>query len=226
MKARAGVARELPILFSAAMVLALLAGRKTQTRRIPPRELWDDERSMLLWGQQHFGAPGDVLYVREAWDFLPSGDRHADIVYWANMELRHLAVPEGFNPLVYSYAKKRPSIHMPKWASRIHLARTEPLRVERLQDISEADILAEGISPPDSATLGDRRNWPCEHKKTLGTCPFCSAKEDSAYENAVESAALRAAWARGWDEINGARSPWAENPPLIVIPLGEEARAC
>jgi hypothetical protein len=204
MKARAGVARELPILFSAAMVLALLAGRKWQTRRIPPRELWDDERSMLLWGLQHFGGPGDVLYVREAWRTSAALDGWSPRQIFATLEppLRYEADGRGrrTHAVRGGWGRQRPGIFLPKAGSRIHRVRTEPLRVEHVQDISEADILAEGVTPDLVAEMTG------EPLHAFG--------------------APRDAWRVGWDHLNGKRGGWAENPPLIVVPLGEEARAC
>lgn len=129
------------IIFSAPMVRALLAGRKTQTRRLikPKTGPMEPGDILVSWPADSFirqgakfrppYAPGDRLYVREAWakdDLIPNGVRY--VATDAIHELR----------------KKRPSIHMPRWASRLWLEVTE-VRVQRLQDISEADAIAEGI---------------------------------------------------------------------------------
>jgi hypothetical protein len=200
MKARAGGPRELPILFSAAMVLALLAERKTQTRRIPPYELWDDERSMLLWGQQHFGAPGDTLYVREAWRTSAGLDDWSPRQIFASLKppLRYEADAQGLlvDGLVSAgWGKLRPGIFLPKAGSRIHRVRTDPLRVESVQDISDVDILAEGVTPE---LVAEMTGEPLHS--------FCTPRE---------------AWRVGWDHLNGKRVGWAENPPSIVVALGE-----
>jgi len=152
--------KERPILFNAPMVRALLAGTKTQTRRIvkPQPEMngrwmeWRNGKGVLITEQNtawhpfdkgfrravseypHFcpyGQPGDRLWVRETFA-LP--DRRAD-----NLPAWVYAADYADRP---QHAWK-PSIHMPRTASRITLEITG-IRVERLQDISEADAIAEG----------------------------------------------------------------------------------
>lgn len=142
--------KEHPILFSGEMVRAILDGRKTQTRRvITPRPVsWDSEpiynTSARGWhfkgGEKYkykcpYGIPGDRLWVRETW---------------------HEATPEpGF--LVYRATyrwpqdfKWKPSIFMPREASRITIEVTD-IRVERVQDISDEDVLAEGFRMDNTA---------------------------------------------------------------------------
>ena len=151
---------ERPILFSAEMVRAILDDRKTQTRRLmkaqpypdsivtvehyhqtvidrhgdmqPGPEIfgahWDDGECGL---RCPYGAPGDTLWVRETWAPHPHGVMRCGAVYRADLD----AVPDA--------GRWRPSIHMPRWASRLTLRITD-VRVERLQDISEDDARAEG----------------------------------------------------------------------------------
>lgn len=139
-----------PILFSAPMVRAILDGHKTQTRRV-----------MKL--QAHpcpYGVPGDRLWVREAFRFLDSfdgdsptavGDRCLIAGYpkpWAPTQYeadgwRDNWMNVGTPPGTIAAGKLRPGIHMPRWASRITLEITD-VRVERLQDISNADCAREG----------------------------------------------------------------------------------
>ncbi|WP_205710763.1 hypothetical protein [Hydrogenophaga crocea] len=207
---------ERPILFSAPMVRALLAGTKTQTRRVlkadvPPgaqrvirpfadeRLQWaatdphDMEQGQLLLGDAPrcpYGQPGDRLWVREnlAYD---SERGH----YYAATELGTLGNPSGRTYVDYDNetpatglpARSIPSIHMPRWASRITLEVTG-VRVERLQDISATDCWAEGIEEIRSA--GD------EHGDLRG-----SVVED--YQ------AL-------WEDINGPGS-WDANPWVWVV---------
>ena len=137
--------KERPILCSAPDVMAILDGRKTQTRRImkpQPNRTWPDEvtphwsvgGNRTLPGASNplrcpYGVPGDRLWVREAWR-LPDGAPKGWVDYRAD------DTRDGF--------KWKPSIHMPRWASRITLEVTD-VRVERLQDISEADAMAEGV---------------------------------------------------------------------------------
>lgn len=155
-------ARERPILFSGVMVRELLAGKKTQTRRAvtPQPEISHDGEpywhigGYRVWGYRPpsavplragghplpcpYGKPGDRLWVREAWRAssahdglaprdIPQGDA---IEYGAD----HERVLTG---------KQRPSMFMPRWACRLVLTVTQ-VRVERLQDISASDSIAEG----------------------------------------------------------------------------------
>ena len=153
-----------PIIFSAPMIRALIDGRKTQTRRVlkdtETREpyvadgvvLWDHpDGPVYRW--ERVPAVGDRLWVREAYAFgwpvnpgerLPrdEGPDHA-VTYRA----------DGQAP--FGGGKWHPSIHMPRWASRLTLVVTD-VRVQRLQDISEADARAEGVSGSAGGT------WGCE----------------------------------------------------------------
>jgi len=150
--------KERPILMSAPMVRALLAGTKTQTRRVVKgRALdWLNESgfspSFVAHPENHlcpYGAPGDRLWVRETWaqneNQLSETSMDTSIVFRADGEAR--ALDNGCEKAW------RPSIHMPRWASRITLEIND-VRVERLQEISEADALAEGIT---HSTLNDPR---------------------------------------------------------------------
>ena len=130
--------KERPILFSGPMVRALLDGSKTQTRRvIKPRHLafFNQNAAAMLndWNERPlpYGKPGDRLWVRETWHDA-SSSLHSCALYRADGIDLH-------------WDKWTPSIHMPRWASRITLEITS-VRVERLQDISEADAQAEGIT--------------------------------------------------------------------------------
>ncbi|HEY8343343.1 MAG TPA: hypothetical protein VIK75_10195 [Calditerricola sp.] len=116
-----------PIIFSGPMVRALLDGRKTMTRRLAS--------SPLAKAQA-----GDLLWVRESWWHDKDGGDVAN-------EYGYLA--DGYYPGHGSncgHVRHRPSIHMPRWASRLTLEVTG-VKVERLQDISEEDAIAEGIRP-------------------------------------------------------------------------------
>jgi hypothetical protein len=98
-----------------------------------------------------YGQPGDLLWVRETWGAVWPADepvplRHCEIEYRADLPPGCTDRPgewpadEGNGPEV---PKWRPSIHMPRWASRITLRITD-IRVERLHDITEDDARAEG----------------------------------------------------------------------------------
>lgn len=173
--------KERPILFSGPMVRAILDGTKTQTRRVVKPQFAADAipvempatdpaggwvvpgHSGVWWCDAAanpddvrrcpYGQPGDRLWVREAWARTR--------VFGAEM----VVYREGDNRTDYGGPWK-PSIHMPRWASRITLEITS-VRVERLQDISEADAIAEGVyTDPASpaydayAQLWDEINGP------------------------------------------------------------------
>jgi hypothetical protein len=164
--------KERPILFSAPMVRAILDGRKTVTRRaVNPQPVltegsgfsWkghlfgcgSDDRETARNFSKHccpFGKPGDRLYVRETCFINDYREAGVPVDERASCEIHYRAdgIPdfEGEEELI----RWRPSIHMPRWASRILLEITD-VRVERLQDISRADIRAEGLQcPPELAS--------------------------------------------------------------------------
>ena len=147
---------ERPILMSGPMVRAILEGRKTQTRRVikvqPVQSKTDP--AVYGWGGEDgcfyattdtddlvcpYGVPGDRLWVRETWTVhFPQYIKDADepTCYradYSNKELRETLLPSW-----------RPSIHMPRARCRLVLEVTG-VRVERLQAISDADALAEGV---------------------------------------------------------------------------------
>ncbi len=162
---------ERPILFSAPMVRALLGGTKTQTRRALSPQPPDTTHQVSVWHhpdpRPHFyawtdngeggaeladggwckpcpyGQPGDRLWVREAWTFAGTLDPGV-LVYRADYPA---CVPPHYeNVPPASSLKWRPSIHLARDQSRLTLEVTG-VRVDRLQDISEADAIAEGIVP-------------------------------------------------------------------------------
>ena len=116
------------------------------------------------WGTKcPHGQPGDRLWVRESWAPDPPCDGTWGYTEWAGCrEGRIAGVPERFrHPQHCIYAatwkgaplRWTPSIHMPRWASRITLDVTG-VRVERLQDISDADSLAEGVDRTNTSIPG------------------------------------------------------------------------
>lgn len=160
--------KERPILFSGPMVRALLAGTKTQTRRVAKGFAGRDDLDAILhrYPNQNgcpYGQPGDRLWVREAFRFPASldhlspsvcGDKALDAGYrtpWAPTQFEadgsRTGEWRGFDtpPEKTKPGKLRPGIHMPRWASRILLEITG-VRVERLQDINETDAAAEGVA--------------------------------------------------------------------------------
>lgn len=163
--------RDLPILFSAPMVRALLAGTKTQTRRaLNPqpnmlnggKPLNDGRGSYSIeggWKKLRY-ARGDRLYVREHWRVSKPWDdtaprdlepRKMSVVLEAGGSIANEGDPLRWIPSDWPHGERpdwigkfRQGMHMPRWASRITLTVTD-VRVERLQDISEEDAVAEGI---------------------------------------------------------------------------------
>lgn len=149
--------RERPIIFSSTMVRAILEGRKTQTRRIVrERDLPSPEYE---YGRPcPYGVPGDRLWVRETWMPIASGQIPGPVRYgaayraddgrkWREHTTRvEFADGREAGPLHLEQAQHwRPSIFMPHWASRITLEVTD-VRVQRLQDISHDDAVAEGTA--------------------------------------------------------------------------------
>lgn len=129
-----------PILFSAPTIRAILRGQKTQTRRIIKPQPPSDAEGGFYPGNLKcaYGTVGDRLWVRETWREAIS-DTHKCFAYRADNTYKcGKKPPDGYVP------KWKPSIFMPKEACRIFL-QIEQIKIERLQDISEEDAIAEGI---------------------------------------------------------------------------------
>lgn len=164
--------RERPIIFSGPMVRAILAGTKTVTRRIlRPDAVSDatqaaagslDEGPRTLLRRCPYGVLGDRLWVRETWcdaDVMygEGGNECASVVgYAADKSAIQYDAPKPRKIPAYDIAqwnwsklKMRPSIFLPRWASRITLEIVSA-RVERLQDITEKDAKAEGAEQPET----------------------------------------------------------------------------
>ena len=172
-----------PIIFSAPMIRSLLEGRKTQTRRVVKPRLgpqaswlkWEGNtwqangligdipiewRSKILYPQYDVG---DTLWVRETWayfggdEYLYQQDREA-VMYRATADTDPRLWISCGSPI--GDAKWRPSIFMPRWASRITLEVTE-VRCERIQSITTEDIIAEGSRNLDAFRgLWEKLNGP------------------------------------------------------------------
>ena len=203
-----------PILFSAPMVRALLDGRKTQTRRpakfIEPN---GDQFHVQNAPGGRFGpearvpdiapdcAPfevGDQLWVKETWRAGESWDDKKPTLIQKGVPVDYVATPRKGGPT----GKTRVSIFMPRWASRLALTVTD-VRVERLNDCSEADALAEGVRPlpgdgPNRFTV-DAEGWAI------------------SAPTAVETYRLL------WNWINGPGA-WEANPWVCAITFTVEQR--
>jgi hypothetical protein len=207
--------KERPILFSGEMVRAILAGRKTQTRRVmkpgpPPEEGvfrygsgwrysgvdYDDD---VVVESCPYGVPGDRLWVRETWkeNQPPSG-----WIYRATDESS--LDPRDERPW-------QPSIFMPRRASRITLELTE-VRVQRLQEISEEDARAEGVLLP-VRKVDETHSVPL---LCLTGAP--SPSEFKPGQDWSLSDYWRHAFAIGWNGRNGKRGyGWDSNPWVWAI---------
>lgn len=157
---------EKPILFNTEMVRAILAGIKTQTRRIikglplyPPffevdegRGWLEDSESGKFYTLEAFSMvqPGDVLWVRETWHGLKTGNEK----FGHHKTFWYKADEEDENP----DDKWCPSIHMPKEAARLFL-RVKDVRAERLQSITPQEIMAEGLDVLGKTAQTTYRMW-------------------------------------------------------------------
>jgi hypothetical protein len=211
--------KERGILMSAPMVVATLRDidPKEQTRRaVKPQPSRSSDSAFMgvdgIWRFSHptargpvsheaddvrcpYGKPGDRLWVREAWkahttfDHLPPRDiPQSHVWYMAN---------EGYK----AESRYRHGMFMPRWASRITLEITD-VHVERLQDISEADCVAEGIQISSKVRRSDTCYGIYECLMPDGKTHF----NDSAYS----------LYRTLWEQINGAGS-WAANPWVWVV---------
>ena len=155
--------RERPILFSGAMVRAILAGQKTQTRRMVKPQPRPTKRGWWEWGyalgKTQAASPRRSVWHAETWqreagtapleDFCPYGQPGGRLWVretWGKLDMGSACYRADDEAAVPADGRWRPSIHMPRWASRLTLEVTE-VRVQRLQEISEEDALAEGIPP-------------------------------------------------------------------------------
>ncbi len=145
--------KEHPIIFSAPMVRAILAGRKTQTRRVVrPQPPAGFDGSIEQYGLY---APGDHLWVREAFANIAIAGYPPTWFYRADGE----ELPPYDGRCVDN--RWRPSIHMPREAARILLELTA-VHIEPLQEISDADANAEGFETPATLYADEplSEQWP------------------------------------------------------------------
>lgn len=192
-----------PALFNGEMVRALLEGRKTQTRRlIKPQPVASPAGGFGWQGVSGgwyknpdsagfpcpYGQPGDLLWVRETWycddcrvqqgPYILPGDLAGEddkLLYYRATD----CAPAGLTYTGFSGEAMnnpwRPSIHMPRWASRLTLRLTD-VRAERIQDISEADAIAEGCTDGGCGNCGNS-SWPspcgCMDPQPMHRDSFC-----------------------------------------------------
>lgn len=208
-----------PILFKGPLVRAIRAGVKTQTRRMvkPPRGYnWLDVAAgtMVNSGghKKHVSdvacpyQPGDRLWVREPWRALRSWDSYAPSLIAPSAAVWYEADDaDGPPDEPHHWGKLRPAMFMPRWACRLELEVTD-VRVERLQAISEADALAEGI------TSVRCQEWDRAHFATWRYL-FDQAVEAGTKPPVGPTPAQ--SYAALWESINGPGS-WDANPWVWV----------
>lgn len=214
---------ERPILFSDSMIRAILSGTKTQTRRVVGARgaFWDRSytgtverdgvlrfrvgtEGTIVHGSPEvrcpYGAVGDQLWVREAWAPFVGPDGRDHVAF------RSTCAPDGSflwggdgEIAQMQIHRWRPSIHMPRWASRLTLEVTS-VRVARVQSISEDDARAEGCSGHDPEPVAE------------GGTIYAMKGRSSAPSPLAHFRAL-------WDSINGKRPgcAWADNPWVWVV---------
>lgn len=193
--------RDIPIIFSAPMIQALLADRKTQTRRIikKPAAL----NALDVFGPSFLLKPGNVDLIRYA-----DGDRLWVRECWSDQDCcegeamyRASAHDDGLLPEEVADTRWRPSIHMPRWASRLTLV-VEEVRVQRLHDISETDAIAEGVEMCSPRPRG-MSGW-----RDYGDKP-----EDTSRRYFSDP---RKSFQSLWDSINGPTA-WDANPFVVAL---------
>jgi hypothetical protein len=204
----AGEMKEHPILFSGEMVRAILAGTKTQTRRIVKLDQeantvheWDDGRwefgkefddgsgEMCQLLSCHYGQPGDWLWVRETWQDIDNIHGGLTTLYRADGNSEYT---DDF----MARMKWQAPIFMPRSRSRLTLE-VVSIRVERVQEISEDDVISEGVVlTPKSLKFNELLPALQDHYRSIAK---------GSYRDL-------------WDRINAKRGySWESNPWTWVI---------
>jgi len=198
--------REKPILFSGPMVRAILDGRKTQTRRVVkiPNPVFE-----RVPEDCPYGIPGDRLWVRETWCCKMEDGTYVyreNCIHdcWYAADGKEIHKDDGDGGTEYrkdgvAASPWKPSIHMPRWASRISLEITG-VHLEQLQDIKESGAKSEGAPM-----------WVPGH----GEVTMNDVNADPGYANFIS---YRLGFEMFWDSINAKRGfGWETNPLVWVI---------
>jgi len=209
-----------PIIFGAESIRGILAGAKTQTRRLVTlrefgpsdtpgyewtfrdrRGLWNDVNSERLRAMCPYG---DGLRVRETWALAKCHDNDVTSRFVAPWPLVWYRADNGGEPARLQPLERgrdmrghwRSPIYMPRWASRLTL-RVTGVRVERLQAITEADAIAEGC-------VGE-------------SCADCCVMFGVYDPECGRCLSARVGYEMRWDAINGKRAPWRSKPWVWVV---------
>lgn len=203
--------KEYPIIFTGESILAILADRKTQTRRVckeltgqapcnvrfdPPSQMWQRYGGGGVWIDLRcpYGVSGDRLWVRETWASV--AENH--ICHPNDDYIVYRATDPSWS--TYEDWRWRSPYHMPRWASRITLERVGDRPPERLQEISFEDCRAEGCDPG--------------YREVVEPCPQCTPEQ-------CNGAHYGEKWhfRRLWDSLNAKRGHgWDAND--WVWPVG------
>lgn len=199
--------RDIPIIYSAPMVRGLIDGLKTKTRRVA----WQKRRGIkkgpmisrynpLLQSPWAAVKPGDRLWVREQARLVSQGPEQARGIEYAATpgHVVFAEQPEGSKGL--RRIKNTPSIHLPRWASRITLTVTD-VRIECLHDISDDEAIAEGIVRIDRSVA---RHGRLDGYGAPGTSP------------ADASPTPHQAFARLWSDLHSS-ADWEASPEVVVL---------
>ena len=216
--------REKGLIFNSEMVRAILDGRKTQTRRpikwkqtrfteIGEREdgsKWpwseDAEHACDFWHPCPFGAVGDRIWVRETFTGHYLDDDQIQDIKDGRDKASSLCEYRADYPDGYQAADGwTPSIHMPRWASRILLEITD-VRVEQLNAISPEDAESEGLERTNFTGFGDEPGLPSYPEPDVYFDPLKKQWKEYPPE----------AFAGLWESIYGEES-WKANPWVWVI---------
>ena len=219
-----------PILFnkqiSTEMVRAILDGQKTCTRRILKHNVESilnspyhkkhpevEERQIISKLCQPPYQPGDIMYVRETWQYLYELDGNEQIIegtgkyYYAATDTIPFDTYVDASGVTHERVPWHPSIHMPKEAARIWLKVTN-VRVERLQEMKPVDVIKEGAYPDC---------WDCLNTYGESGSQCCYGTE----EQCSQCDAVMMEWEKLWNSTikksDLDRYGWDANPYVWVI---------
>lgn len=217
-----------PIIFDGESVRTILAEEKDQTRRwckqapadaVSARVAggvieWTCADGSIFLTKPRF-AVGQTLWVKERWSVLPQVDEmpirempHDALIRYAADAAVPRAPGHRENPGVSQFTHPRSPLYMPRWASRLTL-RVTSVRVERVQDISEADAIAEGVRRMPETQL---RMYTMAHER-----PEVAYVDGRINAPKPWTASARESFEGRWQAINALRAPWDSNPWVEAV---------